>query len=507
MGCSHSSTLDTKIPNKKRSSKTSKTIQKVFKKEIDEYYINYKSQELISNNGKIKITKALHIPTNQIRLCKQFFKASIIGPNRINEHLDELLETFCDIDDHPNIPKIFEYFEDDISFHVIIEFSKGKELLNYIEHVENFTERQVAIIMEQLFSCLNYLHENDIVHCNVMPENIILDSEKIGNYYLQLANFENASVVSIEKEEDLKNKDNDLEGVKYGHCYFLSPNRLIGKRDFKDDMWSCGVIMFILLCGYPPFISEHLGSLLEKIKKGKFTFIEKDWENISIEAKNLVEKLLALNPKKRISSSNALNDPWIIKHLKTRNKETEQKINVNDLQINTRLRKFSHMHSFERAVMAFIVRHMSTNQQANQLRDIFKLMDVNREGRLTYEELSNGYKKFFKKTTLTHEEYMEIVDSFDRDGSEYVEFEEFLAAFLKSELILTEKNLKFAFDYFDEDKSGQLSAEEIKRILTFNSCIDGKKINIDEMINSFDKDSDGQISFDEFLGLMRKILN
>lgn len=503
MGCSNSSTIsNSKILKKKRSSKSIK----MFKKEIADFKANYQIMDLVTNSGKIKLTQVKHLPTNQIRLCKQIFKSHIVGPTNINEKTDELLAHLCEIDDHPSIPKIFEYFEDEISYYVILEMALGKELLNYIEHIDNFTERQVAIIMEQLFSALNYLHENDIIHCNVMPENIILDSEKIGNYYIKLVNFEKASVVKAENEEDFKNKKAKLEGVKYGHCYFLSPDRLVGKRDFKDDLWSCGIIMYILLCGYPPFISEHAETLISKIKKGKFNFLEKDWSNISKEAKHLIEQLLHINPKKRIDAISALNHPWIIKHLKNRNKETEKKVKESNLQINTKIRKFSHMHSFEIAVMAFIVRHTSTNNQANQLRDIFRLMDTNREGRLTYEELSNGYQRFFAKSTLSKEEYMEIVKSFDRDGSEYVEFEEFLTAFMKSELILTEKNLRFAFDYFDEDKSGNLSGDEIKRILSFNNCYDDDKIDIDDLIKSYDKDSDGQISFDEFLSLMKKLL-
>lgn len=496
MGCSNSGTINT---CRKRDSKTIK----MFKKEIGELYINYKFKEIFSNSGRVKKSKVLHLPTNQIRLCKQIFKKNIVGSNNVNSYTDQLFETLCQIDDHLNIPKVFEYFEDDISIYIIVELACGKKLLNFIEFVENFTERQVAIIMEQLFSCLNYLHENDIIHGNVFPENIILDSERIGNYYLKLVNFEKASLVINKKLEEEK----DVEREKYGNIYFLSPDRLNGKKDFKDDMWSCGIIMYLLLCGYPPFISEHLDSLQEKIKKGKFEFVQKDWANISKEGRTLVEKLLILNPKKRISSNQALNDPWINMHLKARNKEMEKKVKGSELQVNTKIRKFSGLHSLELAVMSFIVRQTSTNNQANQLRDIFKLMDVNREGRLTYQELSDGYKKFFKNTPLSHDEYMEIVKSFDRDGNENVEFEEFLTAFLKSELILTEKNLKFAFDYFDEDKSGQLSADEIKRILSFNkSSFNEEDVNIEEIINSFDKDSDGNISYDEFVNLMKKIL-
>jgi calcium-dependent protein kinase len=506
MGCSSTNTSETKKLN--RTSLNKLKSYKIFKKDKDEFFLNYKYQDLISNNGDVKITKVLHLPTNQIRVCKQIYKTNIVKPNKVNENTKNgIIEKFCEIDDHLNLQKIFEYFEDEISYFVINEFSAGKELLKYIEYVDNFTERQVAIIMEQLFSCLNHLHDNDIIHCNVMPENIILDSEKIGDYHLKLINFEESSILSFEKNEEFKYKNFELDGIKYGQYYFLSPERLLGKRDFKDDMWSTGIIMYLLLCGNPPFVAENLEKLLELIRKGKLPFIEKDWTNISKEAKTLVENLLNLNPKKRFSSKKALNDPWIINQLKVRNIENERKFNVNSLQINKKIKKFSSTHYLESAVMAFIVRQMSTNQQANELRDIFKLMDCNRDGRLTYEELTNGYKKFFlKKTALTQEEYMEIIKSFDRDGSEYVEFEEFLGAFLKQELILTEKNLKFAFDYFDDDKSGYLSADEIKKILSFNNCNDNNKLKINEIVKNFDKDSDGQISVDEFIDLMKKNL-
>lgn len=501
MGCSNSKIKD----RERRKSKSNK----MFKKSIKDMKADYEQLEILSNTGRLKRIKVHHNPTKQIRLCKQIFKENIVGQNQENSNTDELFEHLCEIDDHINIPKIFEYFEDDISYYIIVEFAEGKELLNVIENVEYFTEKQVAIIMEQLFSCLNYLHLKNIVHGNIMPENIILDSEKIGDYYIKLVDFEKASIIRSDEKLDNKKQKENFEDIKYGQCYFLSPNRLSGKSEYKDDMWACGVIMYILLCGYPPFISDQLSNLLEKIKKGKIDYQEKDWTLISKDARNLVEKCLTVNPKKRISSSEAMNDPWIVKHIKSRNEEIERKLTNSKLEINTKIRRFSHSHSLERAVMAFIVRHTSTNKQANQLRDIFKLMDTNREGRLTYDELLNGYKKFFKNSTLSQEEYMDICKSFDRDGSEYVEFEEFLTAFLKSELILTERNLKYAFDYFDNDKSGYLSSEEIKKILNFNnnSLINAEDLNIDEMIKSFDKNSDGQVSFDEFLTLMKKVIS
>ncbi len=522
MGCS-SSGPDIKLNDmghlRLSINKNSKILneKKSFLRNKESYCLNYKFIEVISKGKKYKVSKVLHLPTNQYRACKQLYKSNISfinGEEEFHAEIDYLSNI-----DHPNIPKLYEYFEEDICYYIILELASGKNILHFIETTDNFNERQVSLIMEQIFSCLNYLHSNKIIHQNIIPQNIILDSNKIGDFNLKIINFEkalffkNQNISKIFKdkidESSKKNYQNKSSlismdssySITLGKLLFSAPENLTGKVSTKSDLWSCGILMYILLCGYPPFQDESEEKLIYEIKNAKIVFKEEDWINITQEAKNIITKILTIEPNKRLSAAEALKDPWITKFSNSRMKELENNV----INVNFKIRRFSSKQKLEQATVAFIVHQNSSNNTVKQLRDIFKAMDKNGDGRLTYEELKSGYFKYCKKTNITEDEFFDIIKTFDVDDSQFIEFEEFLAAFMNKETLLTEKNLEYAFDYFDKDKSGKLSLKEIKKILGINNNKSEDAL-LEEIIKNNDTNKDGEISYLEFKNLMMKFL-
>ena len=154
--------------------------------------------------------------------------------------------------------------------------------------------------MKQLLSAVNYIHSNNIVHRDLKPENILLDTKK--DNIIKIIDWGTARFF------DKSKKMNRINGTPY----YIAPEVLAEKYDEKCDIWSCGVIMYIMLCGYPPFNAESDELILEKIKKGKFSFPPEEWDSVSPLAKDLVTKMLEFHPSKRLSANEALTHKWLV---------------------------------------------------------------------------------------------------------------------------------------------------------------------------------------------------
>ena len=177
--------------------------------------------------------------------------------------------------------------------------------------------------------------------------------------------------------------------------------------------------------------------------------------------------------------------------------------NFNKMSLKNCLHNFSSKQKLHQASVAFIVHQMSSNSMINKLTQIFKELDESGEGLLSIEELKKGYKKFFSDT-ITDAEFEEIMKLIDQDKSGQISIEEFLRATVSYENLVTEKNLKYAFDYFDKDHSGSLSPDEIREVLGLNEDSEKTKQIVNDIIKDVDLNGDGQISYEEFKMMMKK---
>lgn len=196
--------------------------------------------------------------------------------------------------DHPHVVKIFEFFEDEQRLFIVMEYLDKGELFDQIKESRYFSENNARKIIQDLLETLNYLHSQSIVHRDLKPENVLFNKQGV----LKIADFGTS-----------KFYHKKMHAVK-GTPYYIAPEVLQGNYDSKCDIWSLGVIFYILLCGYPPFNGSNNDKIIAAVKKGKFDFDLPSFDNVSKEGKDLITKMLTKSPQKRYSVQQALQHPW-----------------------------------------------------------------------------------------------------------------------------------------------------------------------------------------------------
>lgn len=399
--------------------------------------------------------------------------------------------------DHPNIIKLYEIFEDKKYYYIITEFLTGGELFEKITDEDfygDFTEKDAANIMQQVFRGINYCHSNNIVHRDLKPENLLLESsvttENLGgkkSMKIKIIDFGTSQEFEVNSKKKMEER--------YGTPYYIAPDVLNKSYNEKCDVWSLGVILYILLVGYPPFNGSDDKKIIDAVKKGKFTLDEPEWDDVSEEAVDLVKRCLTYDPDKRTSASEALDHVWFKKFAKM---DKVKKSLASKALSN--LKNFRAEQKLKQATLAYIVSQCLTKEETDKMEEIFASMDKNNDGMLSKEEIQNGYEEHFG-IPIDDEELDQIFSAIDTDGSGAIDYSEFLMATMNQQQLMSKEKLKQAFKMFDKDGSGTISREEIKEAL---GSIDEDMA--DKMISEVDQDDDGEISFEEFEKMMNTIV-
>jgi len=466
------------------------------KKDVKEGAMDH-AQFIIKNDGKItdhysmeksklgegtygSVCKATNFSTKAVRAIKTIQKKD-------TKNMDKLLQEIAIMKmmDHPNIIKLYESFEDHRSIYLVMELCSGGELFDRIIESVHFTEQQAAILMQQIIRAIYYMHENHVCHRDLKPENFLfMTKDKIEKNFLKIIDFGLSCTFTAGKQLH----------TKAGTPYYVAPQVLAGKYDHLSDLWSCGVIMFVLLCGYPPFFAETDQEVLQKVKLGTFDFNPVDWKNISQDAKDLICFLLKMNPRDRYTAEQALNHVWI------KNKAPKA-ANVS-LQSNfvDNLRGFRSQNKLKKAALHIIAGQLHEDQ-IKALRETFMSLDGNGDGFLTSAELKEGLSKAGLKEIPP--DLQQILQDVDSDGSGVIDYTEFLAATLDKRAYMQEDVCWAAFRVFDRNGDGRISREELKQVLLSGDVEDavGRK-TIQDLLADVDSDGDGHINFEEFMKMM-----
>jgi len=443
----------------------------------------YTIGEIMGSGAFATVRKVIHKETNNPRALKIIKKNPKQDSSRMYLEVDILKKLI-----HPNIMQIFEFYEDKKNFYIITEFCEGGELFDKVVEKGNFKENEAAGIMKQLLSAINYIHKNNIVHRDLKPENILLDTKK--NNIIKIIDWGTARFF----DKDKNKKMNKISGTPY----YIAPEVLFEKYDEKCDVWSCGVIMYILLCGYPPFNGETDNEILAKIKSGKFSFPEEEWNVVSFEAKDLIKNLLEFDPKKRFSASQALSHNWV--------SENNKKVIDNSLtkRALTNMKKFHADRKLQQASLTYIVNHLMSKEDKNEMMEIFTSFDKNGDGVLTRDEIYDGYKNILGEVEAT-KEVDRIMKEADLDKSGAIDYNEFLIACSNRQKLLNKEKLEATFKMFDKDGSGSISANEIKDVL--GNALGGDQKLLDQIVSEVDDNGDKEISLKEFKEMMLKFLS
>jgi calcium-dependent protein kinase len=268
--------------------------------------------------------------------------------------------------DHPNIIKFYETYQDDHYLYFVMEYCAGGELLERLVQRKSLLEKNVSPIIFKVFSALNYLHRNKICHRDIKLENVLFKDKE--NSDIKLIDF-GLSVKVSEMEEG--------KGKTVGTPLYLAPEILKGYYKESCDIWSVGVMTYILLSGAPPFVDKSETKLFEKISVGKFVFDGDVWQGVSKQAKELISKCLVINPKKRITAAHALKHHWF-KHINDQITLNKSMSNV-DQDIIENLRNFKPATKLKKEVLKVLVNHMN-EKEVKTLRDSFLVIDKDQTG-------------------------------------------------------------------------------------------------------------------------------
>ena len=451
------------------------------KERLTNIHDDYDFLHEIGSGAFSRVFQCQHKGSKMIRCVKQIPKedATTEEEDSIMREVEILKEA-----DHPHILKIYEYYQDVQHFYIVAELLEGGELFDEIINSVHLDERKAASLMEQVLSAVSYLHKHNIIHRDIKPENIVFE-RKSADANVKLIDFGTSK--RIRERERLK--------AKLGTCYYVAPEVLMKSYEKKCDIWSCGVIMYILLCGYPPFNGFNNDTIFAKILKGAFDFPKEEWDGISESAKNLVRRMLTFDPSARPSAEELLQDPWFNQ---TADTTASRSLNVNTLK---NLRSFKTRSKLQTAIYFFFADYFDIQKEKEELLKAFKEIDKDHDGQLTKEELILAYSKFTSDDDANNIANKVLADlDFSKNGS--IDFSEFLVANLNYKQLLNSQRLEKIFQLIDTDHNGQISIAELRQFLNVEDEPSNEEM-VKQIMGELKLRDDQNIQLGEFLTLMK----
>ena len=403
--------------------------------------------------------------------------------------------------EHPNIVKIYECFFDEKHYiYIVSELCDQGDLLGKLTKLGSMSELVVKSLMGQILNAVSYLHDNKVFHGDIKLENIMLykTSKQNGirftndttDYEVKLTDFGYSKFLK-------KKKHNKLSGI-VGTSIYCSPEVIDNLYDERSDEWSCGVLMYILLCGEPPFQGETEEEIFANVKKGYIDFSKKKFKIVNQNCIDLIKKLLTQNKKNRIKASEALKHPFFTENFNPMSAMTQNK----DLNILKRLISLKKLPSkLHEVVLAYCCFNYITKEEEKELRELFKFIDHDNKNKLTMQDFKRGFKE--ANIMVSSYEIKNIMNILDSDGSNLIEYQEFLRGTCDKKLLFNDENLKAVFGFIDKDSKGYATSEDIQRFVFGKNK---KKINsstIERCMAQIGMKKDSKLTYEQFCEMIK----
>ncbi|KQJ93073.1 calcium-dependent protein kinase 4 isoform X2 [Brachypodium distachyon] len=385
---------------------------------------------------------------------------------------------------HENIVHFYNAFEDDSYVYIVMELCEGGELLDRILAKKNsrYSEKDAAVVVRQMLKVAAECHLRGLVHRDMKPENFLFKSTKEDSP-LKATDFGLSDFINPGK------KFRDI----VGSAYYVAPEVLKRRSGPESDVWSIGVITYILLCGRRPFWDKTEDGIFKEVLRNKPDFRKRPWPSISTSAKDFVKRLLVKNPRARLTAAQALSHPWV------REGGDASEIPV-DISVLYNMRQFVKYSRFKQFALRALASTVNEEELAD-LKDQFDAIDIDKSGSISIEEMRHALAKDLP-WRLKGPRVLEIIQAIDSNTDGLVDFKEFVAATLHihqmAELDSERWGLRCqaAFSKFDLDGDGYITPDEL-RMHT------GLKGSIEPLLEEADIDKDGRISLSEFRKLLR----
>ncbi|URE02176.1 calcium-dependent protein kinase [Musa troglodytarum] len=361
----------------------------------------------------------------------------------------------------PSIVSLREACEDEGAVHLVMELCEGGELFDRIVARGHYSERAAAVVTRTIVEVVQLCHRHGVIHRDLKPENFLFANKK-----------ENSPLKAIDFGLSIFFKPGERFSEIVGSPYYMAPEVL--KRNYgpEIDIWSAGVILYILLC------ENRTGSCTSH-SSWDYRFQREPWPSVSENAKNLVRQMLEPDLKLRLTAKQVLEHPWL------QNAKKAPNVPLGDV-VKSRLKQFSRMNRFKRKALRVIADHLS-NEEVEDIKEMFRMMDTDNDGIVSHDELKSGLAKF--GSHLMESEVQMLIEAVDTNGKGTLDYGEFVAVSLHLQRMANDEHIRRAFSFFDKDGNGFIEPEELREAL----AEDGSPDSMD----------DGRISYDEFVAMMK----
>ncbi|XP_019710864.1 calcium-dependent protein kinase 1 [Elaeis guineensis] len=432
--------------------------------------------------GQFGITYLVtHNETGKLLACKSIATRRLLHPEDIEDVRREV-QIMHHLTGHRNIVELEEAYEDRHSVNLVMELCEGGELFDRIIARGHYSERAAAALCREIVTVVHVCHSMGVMHRDLKPEN-----------FLFLNMSEDSPLKATDFGLSTFFKPGEVFKDVVGSAYYIAPEVLRRNYGPEADIWSAGVILYILLSGVPPFWAEDEEGTFDAVLRGHVDFESDPWPSISSGAKELVKNMLRRDPKERPTAAQILNHPWI-------REDGEAPDKPIDVTVLTRMRQFRDMNKLKKVALKVIAENLSEDEIMG-LKEMFKSMDTDNSGTVTLEELKAGLPKL--GTKISESEVRQLMAAVDVNGNGTIDYIEFITATMHMNRMEKEDHLFKAFQYFDRDKSGYITMKELKQALKKYNMRDKKAIK--NIIAEVDKDHDGRINYEEFVAMMRQV--
>ncbi|KAM7256815.1 hypothetical protein ACFE04_012556 [Oxalis oulophora] len=418
--------------------------------------------------------------SNEVFACKTIAKSKLRTEIDVEDVRREV-EIMRHLPKHPNIVSFKEAYEDKEAVYLVMELCKGGELFDRIVSKGHYTERAAVEVMKSILDIVKVCHKHGVIHRDLKPEN-----------FLFADGSENSQLKAIDFGLSIFFEQGQRFSEIVGSPYYMAPEVLRRNYGPEVDMWSAGVILYILLCGVPPFWAETEEGIAHAIIRGSLDFERDPWPKVSKDAKDLVKRMLDPNPYSRMTVEEASEHAWII--------NADKAPTVPLGEVRSRIKQFSLMNKFKKKVLRLVADNLPV-EQIDRLKEMFNMMDTDQNGDLSFDELKLGLQSIGHP--VPDPEVHMLMEAADTDGNGTLSCDEFVTMSVHLKRIGNDEHLLQAFNHFDKDQSGYIEFDELRDGLLDDNLGPNNEQVIQDIIFDVDLDKDGRISFQEFKAMMK----
>jgi len=436
--------------------------------------------------GQFGVTKMAHPKhgNGPVLACKTISKSNVKFRQADRDDVRREISILKTLGDYEHIVQLKAVFEDTKAIHLVQELCTGGELFDRIINKGRYSEADAARIMHTMCKVVSHCHANGVIHRDLKPENFLFKT-----------NLEEKDptaidpLMAIDFGLSVHFKPGQVFHEACGSPYYIAPEVLRKKYGPECDVWSLGVIMYILLTGEPPFAGDTTQAIFESVMNG--TLKMSKLRHISDDAKKLLQRMLTRDVKERITAVEAINHAWLA------DKGEGLSTKPLDLSVLQSLKRFDAASKFRKLVLIYMSSQLST-EDLQQLQAEFNEVDADGNGVITYDELQRVLEK--QGQFLSREEIEKLLEGMDMDGNGCLKYEDWIAATLRRRQIQDESALHKAFEHFDTDHSGFITSDNLREIMK-----DSSPEEIDSIVKQVDTNGDGNIDYSEFAHLMASV--